>query len=467
MEIVFLLIGIILGGTAAWFISQSKYSSTSSGVSADEYNQLDKENGVLEIQLKIALEDKDRIARELSEEREKLQLANTRLGKAEETFKSQNEKITSLQSDYKERFEYQQKEFNEKLNKQQSEFDELQKRFTLEFQNIANKILEENSKKFTELNKSNLDVVLNPLNEKIKDFGEKVEKIYKAESDERITLKTEIKNLVELNKQISQEANNLATALKGDNKKQGNWGEYILEQILERSGLVKGREYDTQVTTTNISNDIIKPDIIIYLPDKKHVVIDSKVSLVAYEAMVSAETEEDRLRYQKEHLASVKNHVKSLSEKGYHTSKDLDTPEFVLLFIPIESSFSTAVQASEDLFNFAWEKRIVLVSPSTLFATLCTIASVWKQERQKNNVLKIAEIGGKLYDQFARFVEDMQDIDKSLKRSQEAYDSAFKRLKTGNGNLISSAEKMKSLGAKAQKSIDPTIVDEANENLLN
>lgn len=467
MEIVFLLIGLVIGGTAAWFIAQSKFSSSYTGVSVEEYNQLDKENGILAAQLKIASEEKSRLSKELSDEREKRQTANTNLGKADAFSRSLNEKITTLQQDYKERFDYQQKEFTDKLTKQEAEFNELQKRFTLEFQNIANKILDENSKKFTELNKSNLDTVLNPLNEKIKDFGEKVERIYKTESDERITLKTEIKNLVELNKQISQEANNLAIALKGDNKKQGNWGEYILEQILERSGLVKGREYDTQFTTTNVNNDIIKPDIIVYLPDKKHVVIDSKVSLIAYEAFVNAENEEDRLRYQKEHLASVKNHVKSLSEKGYHTSKELDTPEFVLLFIPIESSFSTAIQASEDLFNFAWEKRIVLVSPSTLFATLCTIASVWKQERQKNNVMKIADIGGKLYDQFARFVEDMQDIDKNLKKSQEAYDSAFKRWKTGNGNLISSADKMKALGAKAQKSLDQNIVDEANESLLN
>src|SRR5690606_19632310 len=181
---------------------------------------------------------------------------------------------------------------------------------------------------------------------------------------------------------------------------------------------------------------------------------------------VNAENEDDRIKYQKDHLLSVKTHIRSLSEKNYHTSMEFDTPEFILLFIPIESSFSTAIQASEDLFNFAWEKRIVLVSPSTLFATLCTIASVWKQERQKNNVMKIAEIGGKLYDQFAKFVEDMKDIDINLDRAKKSYDSAFKRLTHGNGNLVSAAEKMKTLGAKATKSLNPNLVDEASENRI-
>lgn len=445
MEILFLLSGIILGAATAWFIAKSKFNIAAgpAGIPVEEYNRIDKEKERALAQLSIVATDKEKLSNEIVQEREKLQAANSRLAKAEEAFRNMNEKLIT----------------------QKSEFEELQKRFTTEFQNIANRILEENSKKFTELNKSNLDVVLNPLNEKIKDFGEKVEKIYKAESDERITLKTEIKNLVELNKQISQEANNLATALKGDNKKQGNWGEYILEQILERSGLVKGREYYTQVTSTNAKDEIIKPDVIINLPDHKHVVIDSKVSLVAYEAFVNSVNEEDRQRFQKEHLLSVRTHIKTLSEKNYHSSKDLNTPEFILLFIPIESSFSAAVQASEDLFNFAWEKRIVLVSPSTLFATLCTIASIWKQERQNQNALEIARQGGNLYDKFVLFVEDLQKIGGSINTTQRLYEDAFNKLKEGKGNLIKRAEDIKKLGAKATKSLDPKLVDEAEDKL--
>lgn len=451
MDILYILVGIILGGATAWFIAKSKFSTENTGVSQadfdalkEQFNQLDKEKEKLKIQVGLLTEDRDAKSEELKAERMKNEEANKRLANAEEAFKFQREK----------------------LNTQKAEIEELQKKFTTEFENIANKIFDEKGKRFTELNKSHLDIILNPLNEKIKDFGEKVEKIYKSESEERITLKTEIKHLVELNKQISQEANNLAVALKGDNKKQGNWGEVILEQLLERSGLVKGREYETQVTSTNTSGDTIKPDVIVYLPDNKHVIIDSKVSLVAYNAFVNSEDDDSRLRFQKEHLASVKNHIKLLSEKDYHTSKDFNSPEFILLFIPIESSFSTAIQATDDLFNYAWERKIVLVSPSTLFATLRTIASMWKQERQKNNVMKIADVGGKMYDQFVRFVEDMNDINKNLQKAQESYDSAYKRLTSGNGNLVKAAEKMKALGAKANRSLDQNLLDEASENLL-
>jgi DNA recombination protein RmuC len=443
MEIAYLFTGLILGAVLSYLFFKNKFSNNT-GVSTEEFNRVDREKERLQTQVNFISEERDKISAELMQEREKLLAANNRLAKAEEAFKNQNEKLAN----------------------QKAEIEELQKKFTLEFENIANKIFEEKGKKFTEFNKNQLDVILNPLNEKIKDFGEKVEKIYKSESEERITLKTEIKHLVELNKQISQEANNLALALKGDNKKQGNWGEVMLEQLLERSGLEKGREYDTQITSTNTSGEIIKPDVIVYLPDKKHVIIDSKVSLLAYDAFVNAEDDETRLKYQKEHLASVKNHIKTLSEKDYHTSKDFDSPEFILMFIPIESSFSTAVQAADDLFNYAWERKIVLVSPSTLFATLRTIASMWKQERQKNNVLKIADIGGKMYDQFVSFVKDMNDLSRNLQKAQESYENAYKRLSTGNGNLIKRAEEMKALGAKASKNLDQNILDEANENLL-
>ena len=323
MEIVLLLIGLSVGFALGFLLSKSQKPA----VLADTSNY-EKEIATLNAEItslknereslrKDFKEEKDRLLAELTQERDKLSAANTRLAKAEEAFKNQDEKLKS----------------------QKAEIEDMQKKLTTEFENIANKILEEKSKKFTEQNKTNLDVILNPLKERIKDFEDKVDKTYKADSTERTTLKAEIKQLVELNKQVSDEANNLTKALKGDNKAQGNWGEVILEKILERSGLSKERgEYKTQVTLTNSAGETIKPDAIIYLPDNKHIIIDSKVSLVAYQNFVVAETDELRAQYLKEHILSLKTHIKGLSDKLYSSADTLNTPDFVLLFLPIESS---------------------------------------------------------------------------------------------------------------------------------
>jgi DNA recombination protein RmuC len=453
LGIPFLVIGIVVGFAFSWIYFKNK---TTNGLSQSEKTALesslresqglitasDREKAVLQERANNVLSELNKISKNYDTERDELSLANNRLAKAEEAFKNMKDRMAT----------------------QKSEFEELQKRFTTEFENIANKILDEKSKKFVEQNKNNLDTILNPFKERIKEFQDKVDKTYKAESDERITLKAEIKNLVDLNYKISQEANNLATALKGDNKKQGNWGEVILEKILERSGLVKDREYKTQVTTTNVEGETIKPDVVIYLPDEKHIVVDSKVSLLAYDAYVNAQKEEDHEQFRKDHILSIKSHVKNLSEKNYHTSSLFNTPDFVLLFIPIESSFSLAVQADQDLFAYAWDRKIVIVSPSTLLATLRTISAIWKQERQNRNALEIARIGGSLYDQFYRFIDDMKMIEKNLLLSQNAYSSAFKRLSEGKGNLISTAEKIKTLGAKATKSIDRNITDAVGDS---
>jgi DNA recombination protein RmuC len=318
---------------------------------------------------------------------------------------------------------------------------------------LANKILDEKSQKFTDQNKNNLDIILNPLKERIKEFEKRVEDTYKAENAERITLKTEIKNLIELNKQISEEANNLATALKGDNKQQGNWGELVLEKILERSGLKEGDEYKTQHTDQNASGDRIRPDVVIFLPDGKHVIVDSKVSLVAYNACVNSPTEEERSRFLKLHIESLRNHIKLLGDKNYQSATGLHSPDFVLLFVPIESSFSLALQADVELFNFAWDRKIVIVSPSTLLATLRTIASIWKQERQTRNSLEIAEEGGKLYDKFVAFYEDLVKVGSKMDSAKADYVEAMKKLYEGSGNLVRRAEKMKTLGAKTTKQL--------------
>ena len=376
--------------------------------------------------------------------RTELNAANNRIEGSIEKFKAQDEKYKTLKE----------------------ELETVHKKYSNEFELIANKILDEKSQKFTDQNKTNLDIILNPLKEKIKDFEAKVDKAYKDESAERITLKTEIKHLIDLNKQISEDANNLANALKGENKTQGNWGELILEKVLERSGLVKDQEYRLQFSTNNDEGKRIQPDAVIMLPDNKHIVVDSKVSLVAYEAFVNSSDEEQRLKLVKEHIISVRTHIKSLSEKNYQSSADFNTPDFVLLFIPIESSFSIAVQADQELFNFAWDKKIVIVSPSTLLATLRTIASVWKQERQTKNAIEIAKQSGALYDKFVGFIEDMDKIGKSIEVSRATYENAINKLHKGSGNLVKRAQDIEKLGAKTTKQISSKFIDNDGQSLL-
>lgn len=351
----------------------------------------------------------------------------------------------------------------EKQAQQELYIAELQQRFKMEFENIANKLLEEKSAKFTEHNRAHLDIILNPLKENIKAFEEKVEKVYKSESDERNVLKGVISELMSQSKQIQEDANNLTKALKGDSKKQGNWGEVILERILERSGLVRDREYRIQASLINTDGSRFQPDVIIDLPDDKHIIVDAKVSLVAYERLVSADHDEEREVHLKHHILSIKTHIQSLSVKNYHDLYQINSPDFVMLFIPIESSFGIAVQQDAELFNFAWDRKVVIVSPSTLLATLRTISSIWKQERQNRNVLEIARLSGSMYDKFVGFLTDMESIGKNIKQSQDAYDKALNKLSTGSGNLSNTSERIKKLGAKATKQIDTKFLDSDSE----
>ncbi|MHA4893786.1 DNA recombination protein RmuC [Pedobacter sp. PWIIR3] len=347
----------------------------------------------------------------------------------------------------------------EKQVQQEKYIDDLQHRFKLEFEHIANKILDEKSAKFTETNRTNLDIILNPLKENIRAFEEKVEKVYKSESDERNILKGVISQLMDQSKLISEEAGNLTRALKGDSKKQGNWGEIILERILERSGLVRDREYRIQTNLNHADGNRLQPDVILDLPDDKHVIIDSKVSLVAYERLLSADTDEAKESYLKQHILSIKTHIQGLSSKNYHDLYQINSPDFALLFIPIESSFGIAVQQDAELFNYAWDRKVVIVSPSTLLATLRTISSIWKQERQNRNVLEIARLSGSMYDKFVGFLADMEGIGKNIRLSQDAYDKALNKLSKGSGNLASTSEKIKKLGARATKQIDTKFLD--------
>ncbi|WP_259071920.1 DNA recombination protein RmuC [Mucilaginibacter sp. X4EP1] len=438
--IVILLIAVVL------FLKKPK----ANGISADDFNRLTNENNQLNIELAKAqqyalgiIAEKESITNLLKEEKGRLQdellYERTQLAAA-------NQSLESARSYYKSQ--------QEKIQEQKIEVEQIRDNFQREFQNIANKLLDEKSKNFIETNRTNLDILLNPLKENIKAFEEKVDKVYNMEAAERNTLKGVITQLMDLNKQISDEAQNLTKALKGDNKKQGNWGEVILEKVLERSGLVKDREYRLQASLSGLDGSRLQPDAIIDLPDDKHLIIDSKVSLIAYERLVNAETGEERKLYSKAHVESIRAHVLNLSSKNYHDLYQINSPDFVLLFVPIESSFSFAVQIDAELFSDAWDKRVVIVSPSTLLATLRTIASIWKQERQNRNVLEIARLSGAMYDKFVGFVGDMESIGKNIKLSQNAYDSAINKLTDGSGNLTKTAEKIKSLGAKANKQID-------------
>ncbi|HSO86089.1 MAG TPA: DNA recombination protein RmuC [Draconibacterium sp.] len=349
----------------------------------------------------------------------------------------------------------------DKLQTQKRDIDELHKKFTLEFENIAAKILEKNSEKFTATNQKNMGDVLNPLKEKIELFERKVEDTYKQGLKDQTDLRAELKKLFDLNSKISEEANNLTKALKGDVKKQGNWGEVVLERILERSGLNEGAQgYEKQFSDTSEDGRRIQPDIVINLPDNKHIIVDSKVSLIAYERAVNAETEEERAKYVKDHILSLKAHCKGLSEKHYQSARHLNSPDFVLLFIPIESSFSIAIQEDQDIFSYAWDMKVVLVSPSTLLATLRTIASIWQQENQTHNAMEIARQGGALYDKFVGFISDMERIGKSISSTQSTYNDAMNKLHTGSGNLVSRVESIKKLGAKTTKELPKLMLDE-------
>ncbi|RZJ80569.1 MAG: DNA recombination protein RmuC, partial [Flavobacterium sp.] len=387
-------------------------------------------------------EEKLKLADELNDLRERFNLERSNLIKAEALVNS----------------------YQDKLNEQQKNLADLQQKFTLEFSHIANKILDEKSAKFTAQNQINLDTILNPLKANIKSFEEKVDKVYQTEAAERSQLKGVIFQLMDQSKQIQLDANNLTKALKGDSKKQGNWGEVILERVLERSGLVKDREYRIQASI-NSDGARFQPDVIIDLPDEKHLIVDAKISLVAYERMMSAETEEEKLINLKQHLLSVKTHIDGLAGKNYQNLYQINSPDFVLLFIPIESSFSVTVQADNELFNYAWDRKVVIVSPTTLLATLRTIASIWKVDRQNKNVFEIAEEAGALYDKFVGFLADMENIGKHINSTQKAHEDAFKKLQYGNGNLIGKVEKIKKLGAKtkANKQIDSKFLEDEGE----
>jgi DNA recombination protein RmuC len=347
-----------------------------------------------------------------------------------------------------------------KLKEQKEEVEKLQEKFANDFEVLANKILENKSEKFTKQNKENIDGILKPLQEKIEKFEKKVDESQKESIDRHAMLRQQIIGLKELNEQMSKEATNLTKALKGDSKTQGNWGELVLERVLEKSGLEKDREYFVQTSFTTDDGKRVLPDVVLLLPDNKKMIIDSKVSLVAYERFVNEEEKELQAQFLKEHISSLKKHIEQLSDKNYQDIYKIESPDFVLLFIPIEPAFAVAINEDNSLYNWAFEKNIVIVTPTTLLATLRTVDSMWNNEKQQQNALEIATQAGRLYDQFVNLTEDLVKVGNQLNTVKGSYDVTMKKL-TGKGNLITRVERLKKLGSKASKQISEKLLKKA------
>ena len=329
------------------------------------------------------------------------------------------------------------------------------------FENIANKVLRTQLNVLGQEQHKGLKEILNPLKERINHFENKIELSNKLSVDRHASLREQIHALHKQSEKVANDANNLAKALKGDFKAQGNWGEVVLKRILDKSGLEKNREYFLQESRRTDDGKLLKPDVVIHLPDNKRLVIDSKVSLVAYDAMVAAKKEEEQKAYQKAHASAIRNHVQMLSNKSYHNLYNIQSPDFVMMFIPIDTAFSSALYADPNLYDDAFQKNIIIVTSSTLLATLKTIESLWRNDKQNRYALKIAEEAGKLYDKFVGFVTDMEKMGLQLKTVQKTYDASMKKLAIGSGNMIRKAELVKSLGAKTSKSISPKLVNKS------
>jgi len=350
-----------------------------------------------------------------------------------------------------------------KLHEQKTDIENLQEKFSKDFEILASKILEEKSEKFTAKNKENIQQILHPLQEKIQSFEKKVEESHKESIDRHAALRQQIFGLKDLNEQMSKDAVNLTKALKGDSKKQGDWGELQLETILEKAGLHKEIHYSTQGGYRDEFNNLKKPDFIVNLPDDKHLIIDSKVSLTGYEKYYNAENESSETIGLKNHIISIRKHIKELGSKNYTELYGINSPDYVLMFVPIEPALMLVLQNDHNLYLDALDKNVVLVSTSTLLATLSTVASIWKQEDQKRNVFEIARQAGALYDKFEGLVQDLLKVGKQINASQEGYKSAMNKLTEGKGNLINRVESLKKLGAKTKKSLPNNLLQRAEQ----
>lgn len=457
MEILYIILAFILGAVLSYFILKS------SSVSRKSYEELQQNFNQKEA-------DFNKIIAEISAQN-KAQIQ--KIAEQQELNERQNSEIKDLQNDknqligLKSQLAAQNESLQQLLDSQKEEIVKIQEEAKLQFENLANKILEEKTLKFTEQNQQNLKNILNPLQEKITDFEKKVENTHKESIDYHAALRQQILGLKEMNLQMSKETLNLTKALKGDSKIQGNWGELVLERVLEKSGLEKGREYEIQKSFTTEEGNRVQPDVIINLPDGKKMIVDSKVSLTAYEKYINEEDDEQKTNFLKEHVNSLKRHVEQLGSKNYQHLYQMESPDFVLLFIPIEPAFAIALNEDTQLYNKAFERNIVIVTPSTLLATLRTIDSMWTNQKQQENAYEIARQAGALYDKFDGFVTDLVKIGKKMDEAKTEYEGAMNKLVDGKGNLITSVQKLKIMGAKAKKSLPDAILNRANSTLEN
>lgn len=506
MEVIYLIAGIAVGSIIGWLICNAKTNKANQlekDLSIKKYNELELEFALYKAtkieelktsadNLKAKLEELISL-KELAQKKadENLELhkdyniENANLKAANETITAKNEEIEKLKKEYSIIRETSDKDkqdlatalaknesLNEKLENQKKEIEELGKKFNTEFENIANKILETKSEKFTELNKTNLKNILEPLGKNIDEFKKTVNETYDKEAKERFSLGEKVKELALLNKVISEEAHNLTKALKGEAKTQGRWGEMILETILEKSGLRKDEEYFMEHELLD-ENDValksdsegkkMRPDVVIKYPDNRNVIIDSKVSLNAFTRYLDATDAEVQKSELNAHVTAIKNHIITLSTKGYDDyNKALD---FVMMFIPSEPAYIAAVQADPNIWNFAYEKRILLLNPTNLITSLKLIVDLWKREYQNQNAQEIAERGAKLYDKFVGFVANLEDIGKHIDKAKDAYSDSYKQLSTGNDNLVVQATKLKNLGIKNKKELTKELISNSELNV--
>lgn len=461
MEIILLIVGLIAGIAIGYLLANRKASATLQA-EKEQFSRLDKEFTTLkatsEAQLNAtrqSLQEKNGDQEQLKAEFQKLQEEANSLNRQYATVNAQN------------------KALQDKLDTQKTEIEELGKKFNLEFENLANRILESKTQKFTDLNKSNLNAILEPLGKNIEEFKKTVNEVYNTEAKERFSLGEQVKALADLNKTIGEEARNLTKALKGEAKTQGRWGEMILETILEKSGLRKGEEYfmEAQLTDENgnpLRSDSegkkMRPDAVIKYPDNRQVIIDSKVSLNAFTRLIEATDPIEQKKELNNHLSAIKNHIIALSTKGYDDyDKALD---FVMMFIPSEPAYIAALQGDPEIWNFAYDKRILLLSPTNLITSLKLIVDLWKREQHNQNAKAIAERGAKMYDKLVGFVDNLEDVGKFLEKANASYSESYKQLKDGKDNLILQATKMKELGIKNKKSLSDKLVSDATLNEL-
>ncbi|MFC6999765.1 DNA recombination protein RmuC [Rufibacter roseus] len=427
MDLLLPVLCFLVGALGAYFFLQSKLAAVQKNI---QQHELDKAFAI-----------------------KQQEVAQQEVQKLQDLLRKESSKVMELHAEVT-RAENDIYHLKQKLADERSELTHLRETFMQQFTQVSNQVLVNNAEHFRKASAENLEQVLSPLKERIKEFESKVELTYEKTLKDTTSLKEQITYMASLNQQMSQDALNLTKALRGEKKAQGNWGEYLLENLLEKSGLEKDVHYRREQVLQHDDSKIFRPDVIIDLPDNKHLIIDSKVSLVAYDAYCNCDDEAQQLLHLKSHIQSLRTHFVDLSRKNYQHLHGIHSPDFVLMYIPIEPAFNLAVQQDRDLFLEALDRNIVFVTTSTLLATLRTVASVWKQESQKRNVLRIAEESGKLYDKFANFLEDLKDIGVNLDRSQQKYTAAMNKLSEGNGNLIKKVELLKKLGARTSKTME-------------